>query len=107
MPGTSTLRPVERRVLQLADAGLDDDEIGRRFRKSPRWARLVRRLAEVERQASDEREEGQVLRPIERRVLRWLRDGVDHDEVGERFRRSPENVARIEEYAHYKLAAAG
>ena len=31
MTTTQELRPVERRVLRLADEGLDDAEIGRRF----------------------------------------------------------------------------
>ena len=107
MSGTSALRPVERRVLRWADEGLDDDEIARRFRKGPEWAAQVRRLTEVDRVAPDVADSDDVLRPLERRVLRWREDGADHDELGSRFRRSPEGVARIEEYARYKLAASG
>jgi DNA-binding CsgD family transcriptional regulator len=47
------------------------------------------------------------LRPLERRLLRWRAQGVDHDELADRFRHSAEFLARVEEYAHYKLAAAG
>jgi DNA-binding CsgD family transcriptional regulator len=47
------------------------------------------------------------LRPLERRLLRWRAQGVDHDELADRFRHSAEFLARVEEYARYKLAAAG
>lgn len=117
--GTATsehqaLRPVERRVLRWVTSGVDDAEIARRFGRGTRWVAQVRLLAEIERpaidpsaadaagvQTADDR-----LRPIERRLLRWREQGVDHDELSTRFRRSPEFLARVERYARYKLAAA-
>ena len=104
MSGSSELRPVERRVLHWADTGLDDDEIGRRFRRSARWASEVRRLSTFERPVPTTAPRQERLRPLERRVLRWRADGASHEEVAPRFRRSPESVARIEGYARYKLA---
>jgi hypothetical protein len=97
-------------VKRWADAGMADAEIGRRFGRGEQWTAQVRRLAELDRPLSaggggagggDDR-----LRPLERRVLRLRAQGVDHDELSVRFRRSPEHMARVEEYAHYKLAAA-
>lgn len=44
------------------------------------------------------------LRPLERRLLRWRREGVRHEDLSGRFRRSPEFLARVEDYAKYKLA---
>jgi hypothetical protein len=44
------------------------------------------------------------LRPLERRLLRWRRAGVRHEDLSGRFRRSPEFLARVEDYAKYKLA---
>jgi hypothetical protein len=100
------LRPVERRVLRLADEGLDDAEIGRRFGRSEAWAAQVCRLAEVDRPRAARGDDGETLRPLERRVLRWRAEGVDHDDLAPRFRRSPGFLARVEGYAHYKLAAS-
>lgn len=110
------LRPVERRVLRLADEGLDDAEIGRRFGRGERWTAQVRFLADLDvprsegtgSDAGDGPEIGAEdrLRPLERRLLRWRAQGLDHDELADRFRHSAEHLARVEEYAHYKLAAA-
>ena len=105
MTDTERLRPVERRVLRWARAGLDDAEIGRRFGRGERWTAQVRFLAGLDRPgpslARDDR-----LRPLERRVLRWRDEGVGHDELSERFRRSPDFLARVEQYAEYKQATA-
>jgi hypothetical protein len=106
MTATEGLRPVERRVLRWADAGLDDAEIGRRFGRGERWTAQVRRLADVDRPRRSGPDNDDPLRPLERRLLRWREQGVDHDELALRFRRSPEFLARVEGYAHYKLAAA-
>src|SRR5918998_5813279 len=117
MTTTQGLRPVERRVLRLVDEGLDDAEIGRRFGRSERWVAQVRFLADLDvprsQDGDDDRDDtGDVdehdrLRPLERRILRWRAQGVDHDELADRFRHSADFLARVEGYAHYKLAAAG
>lgn len=101
MPYDRTLRPVERRILRLVDEGVDEDEIGRRFRRSPEWVARVRTLAEYPRQGTHF--QGDVLRPIERRVLRWRAVGADHEQLSPRFRRSPKFLRQVERLAHYKL----
>jgi DNA-binding CsgD family transcriptional regulator len=103
MTSTEGLRPVERRVLRWAETGLSDAEIGRRFGRSERWASQVRLLAAVDRPASSTVRDDR-LRPLERRVLRWREQGVGHDELSDRFRRSPGFLSRVEDYAYYKLA---
>ena len=107
MTGTERLRPVERRVLRWAESGLDDAEIARRFGRGERWAAQVRFLADLDRPppSPSTGDDGR-LRPIERRLLRWRELGADHDQLSGRFRRSPEFLARVEEYANYKLASA-
>jgi hypothetical protein len=104
---TERLRPVERRVLRWAESGLDDAEIARRFGRGERWATQVRFLADLDRPPrSPSVRRDDRLRPIERRILRWREEGADHDQLSGRFRRSPEFLARVEEYANYKLASA-
>ena len=111
----SHLRPVERRVRRWAEIGLDDAEIARRFGRSERWVAQVRFLTDLERSAPLHQPDGsdrsdtsnrpaERLRPLERRLLRWRRAGVGHEDLSVRFRRSPEFLARVEEYAKYKLA---
>ena len=97
-----SLRPVERRVLRLSEAGLGDGEIARRFRRSPEWVTRVRWLASVPRGGGGPAQ-GDVLRPLERRVLRWRGQGLSYDELAPRFRRSPDFLARVEQLAQYKL----
>jgi DNA-binding CsgD family transcriptional regulator len=100
------LRPLERRILRMTEDGLDDAEIGRRFRHSGQWAARVRDLTQVPR-LTGARLQGDVLRPLERRVLRWRASGAGYDELSPRFRRSPEFIRRVEALANYKLRVPG
>ena len=105
MEAVNGLRPLERRVLRLAADGVDDAEIGRRFRRSPEWAARVRALAELPRAAAAVPAGGPAvggLRPLERRVLRWRDSGVEYSELAPRFRRSPEFLQRVEVMAGYR-----
>jgi hypothetical protein len=112
---TAALRPVERRVRRWVDTGAGDAEIARRFRRSTQWVARVRKLADLDRAVADPSAQapaanhatptGGRLRPLERRLLRWRQQGVSHDELSSRFRRSPELLARVERYARYKLAS--
>jgi DNA-binding CsgD family transcriptional regulator len=97
------LRPFERRVLELAEAGEGADEIGRRFNRSPDHIERVIELAQLPHRGVDDVRGG--LRPIERRVLRLADEGQSYDEIGQRLHRSPEHVERVAGLARYKLAA--
>ena len=101
MPHDYRLRPIERRILRLVGDGVDDVEIGRRFRRSPEWVAQVRRLAQYPRNGMHM--QGDVLRPLERRVLRWRAAGAEYDQISPRFRRSPEFLRQVESLAQYKL----
>lgn len=101
MPHDRALRPVERRVLRLASEGLDDAEIGRRFRHSPEWVARVRALTVVPRHGPHLR--GDVLNPLERRLLRWRASGADFDQLATRFGHTAKFLRQVETLAHYKL----
>jgi DNA-binding CsgD family transcriptional regulator len=97
------LRPVERLVLRLVDEGVGDVEIARRFRRSPEMIRRITAMARLPRSAAGRVVPNDGLRPLERRLLRWRHYGATYTEIGSRFRRSPDFVARVEAFAHYKL----
>ena len=97
------LRPFERTVLRLADAGMSTAEIAWRFRRSPGHIERVIGLSSLPRRASRAERPG-MLRPVERCVLRARRNGVDPAEIAARLRRTPAHVHRVERYATYKLA---
>jgi DNA-directed RNA polymerase specialized sigma24 family protein len=104
-------RALERRILRLVEEGVAHDEIARRFRRSPDMIHriiVLARLARSEVAASAEAAASagvEVLRPLERRVLRWRDDvAADYAEIGARFRRSADHVQRIETLARHKLA---
>jgi DNA-binding CsgD family transcriptional regulator len=98
----AALRPIERRVLRLADDGVAHAEIARRFGHSTEFIERVMHLARLPGRAA--RYETQVLRPLERRILGWLDQGAAHADIAPLFRRSPEFVERVERFAEYKLS---
>lgn len=101
------LRPIERRVLALKEEGVPETEIAHRFRRGRRFIAQVQELAGLDgRDAKRRRRREGSLRPVERRILTWREQGVSTDELAERFRRSPEFVARVERLARYKLRNA-
>ena len=103
MTSRPALRPVERLVLRLVDEGVDDVEIARRFRRSPEMIRRITAMALLPRAAGARVVPDDGLRPLERRLLRWRHYGATYTEIGARFRRSPDFVARVEAFARYKL----
>lgn len=97
-----TLRPIERRVLRLAQEGVDHREIARRFRRSPDFIGRVIGFARLP--GRDPSRGSEVLRPVERRILDWRQQGADYSEIAPRFGRSPDFVERVERLAQYKLS---
>jgi DNA-binding CsgD family transcriptional regulator len=101
------LRPIERRVLALKEEGVPSNEIAHRFRRGRQFIEQVEELAALDgRDAKRRRRRDGSLRPVERRILKWRDQGLSTDELAERFRRSPEFVARVERLARYKLRRA-
>jgi DNA-binding CsgD family transcriptional regulator len=101
------LRPIERRVLALKEAGVPDTEIARRFRRGRRFIEQVESLARLDGRDADKRTRRPgALRPVERRILSWRDRGVSPEQLADRFRRSPDFVRRVERLARYKLRSA-
>ena len=100
------LRPIERRVLALKDAGVPDTEIAHRFRRGRRFIEQVEELAKLDGRDAKQRRRPGALRPVERRILAWRDRGMSSEEIAGRFRRSPDFVARVERIARYKLRNA-
>ncbi|MEE8331381.1 MAG: hypothetical protein V3R84_06380 [Acidimicrobiia bacterium] len=96
------LRPLERRVVKLAKAGIDRAEIGRRFNRSEAHISRIVDLTELPGRSAQPK--SSTLRPLERRVLQLRGEGHDHTEIGRRFKRSPEHMRRVEGMALYKMA---
>jgi DNA-binding CsgD family transcriptional regulator len=105
MVDAPTLRPIERRILQLVDRGLDPAEIARRFRRSPDFVARVIDLTRLPGRVAGATTEPGGLRPLERRVLRWRDRGTTAAEIAGRFRRSPAHIEQVERLARYKLRA--
>lgn len=97
------LRPIERRMVKLAEAGAADVEIAWRFRRTPKSVRQVMACAQMPRGDGRPSSPG-VLRPIERRVLWWRDQGAEFADLAARFRRRTDSLEQIERLARYKLA---
>jgi hypothetical protein len=103
MDNLGALRPIERRMLKLANAGADEVEIAWRFRRTPKNVRQVIACSQLPRRGDRSPSPGE-LRPIERCVLRWRDEGADFADLAARFRRRPAFLEQVERLARYKLA---
>lgn len=95
------LRPVERRVLALRDAGESSEQIARRLRRSPEHVDRIIGWTDIPRSGPPPR---LAARARERLVLALRGDGVDHGTIAERFGRSEGFIRRMEGLAHYRRA---
>lgn len=100
---SETLRPVERRVLAMAGQGHDSGEIARRLKCSPGHVERMMAWTKLPRIGSPART---FPRPLERRVLALRAEGVDYEEIGSRFNKSPGFIRRVDGLAHYQMALA-
>ena len=101
----TALRPIERRVVQLADGGVDRLEIARRFQRSPEFIGRVIEMAGLPGRDAQRATGAPTLRPVERCILGWLDRGAHSGDIALRLHRSADFVERIEDLARYKLAA--
>ena len=106
MINTSAHRPLERRILRLLDEGVSDVEIAQRFRRSPDMVRRIVAYAGLPRSERAADRPVDVLRPLERRVIRWRDSASSLTAIGARFHRSAAHIALVETWARHKLARA-
>jgi len=103
----SFLRPLERQIMKLSRQGQSPVEIGRRFRRSPGFITRIMAMSEMPRTTAPAPTGGAAnpLRPIERRVLWWREQGAAYPDIASRFRRTPEFIRRVEDFARFKLTS--
>ncbi|HKX75599.1 MAG TPA: sigma factor-like helix-turn-helix DNA-binding protein [Acidimicrobiia bacterium] len=87
---------MERRVVAMTAEGIGPEEIGRRLRRSSDHVQRVLSWTAIPRRRLPQHEG---LSPKERRVLAMRNAGLSYEEIGRRFRHSPEHIKRIEGYA--------
>jgi hypothetical protein len=89
-------------VIKLSADGVDHAEIAARFRRSPAYVDRVLRWAQLPGRTG--LRAPSLLSAMERRVLDMRAAGLDHAEIGHRFRRGEGHIRRVEGLAHFKLA---
>lgn len=101
------LRPLERRVLRWMDDGVENEEIARRFRRSPEFIGRVAEMAGLPGRRATPRPDRAVqpLRPLERCILGWMDHGATPATIGPRLNKSPDFVERVADLARFKLGA--
>jgi DNA-binding CsgD family transcriptional regulator len=98
------LRPIERVVMRLRDAGATPAEIGKKVGKKPGTVnRIVKMVGYREDGMSSRTPNDDPLRPVERVVLRLRGDGETYSQIGNRLALSGRRVQMIERMAEFKL----
>ena len=95
------LRPLERCVLSMRDKGQSIEEIAGRLKRSPQHVERIIAWTELPRSGTASRTSA---RALENRVLALRQRGETYEDIGDRFRRSPGFIRRVEGLAHYRRA---
>ncbi|HSJ27548.1 MAG TPA: hypothetical protein VLB67_05010 [Acidimicrobiia bacterium] len=98
---TEHLRPLERRVVAMAAAGLDSEQIAGKIKRSPAHVERILEWSQIPRSRPPSR---RAVHAVERRVLDLRADGESREEIARRFRRSSRSIRQIEGLAHFRLA---
>lgn len=100
------LRPIERVVMRLHNAGATAPEIGKRVGKKPGTVHRIIQMVDfkadgVQAATPDDNP----LRPVERVVVKLRASGESYGLIGIRLARSGRQVRMIERYADFKLGS--
>lgn len=97
------LRPIEKRILEMRQLGLSDEEIARRVRKTPERVRMIAEWATLPiRGRGVAQRDDRGLSPRQARILALRARGETYDQIAERFRRSPRYIRQLEGLAHFQ-----
>ena len=100
----SELRPIERVILRLTEAGHPSSEISRRVGKKPGTVVRILRMVEMkDGHVAQVTAAPQTLRPLERVIVKLRARGESYGEIGNRLARSGAQIRRIEDMARMKL----
>jgi DNA-binding CsgD family transcriptional regulator len=98
------LRPIERVVMRLRDAGANPAEIGKRVGKKPGTVNRIVQMAGYREDGNSARTpRDHPLRPVERVVMRLRGEGETYSQIGNRLALSGRRVQMIERMAQFKL----
>lgn len=86
----------------MRSEGVAVAEIAQRLKRSPEHVERIIGWTSIPRSGRVERRSPP--RPLEARVLALRRRGETHEQIADRFRRSPAFIRRVEGMAHYALA---
>ena len=98
-PHRESLRPIERRMLDLHEEGLLIDDIAARFNRSPESVERILVWTDIPRNGETDARD---LRPIERRILDLRAAGDSHARIAEKFRKTERYIRQVEGLAHFK-----
>jgi DNA-binding CsgD family transcriptional regulator len=101
------LRPIERVIVRLSEAGQEPPEISRRVGKKPGTVTRIMTMIDLRSGSpmTHVMEGDATLRPLERVVIKLRARGESYGEIGNRLHKSGDQVRRIESYAQLKLEA--
>jgi DNA-binding CsgD family transcriptional regulator len=99
-----TLRPIERVVMRLNGEGLSRADIGKKVGKKPGTVNRIIAMIEYKQDGlSTPTPNDNVLRPVERVVLKLRERGETYGQIGNRLALSGRRVQFIETLAEFKL----
>lgn len=86
--------------MRMRERGMSSNQISLTLRRSPE--RVERMLSYAAMPGRQIRPDFGGLRPLERRVLHWRSQGIDHTEIARRFRKSASYIRRVEGLARLR-----
>lgn len=98
---TDDLRPIERRVLAMREAGQENGEIATRINRTPAHVERILQWTEIPRQG---RPQSRAPQAMEKRVLALRAAGESHEQIADRFKRSRRSIRQVEGLAHFRMA---